>query len=130
MAHAELSRFAGSRALLILSDGFDTGSIHTIDEATTEINRVGTLVYAIPSGRDAPAEELLRLATSSGGAVFAAQDRDYAEVIGKIGLDLRSCYVLTFSPEIYDGARHELKVEVSRSGVVVRARREYVAAEQ
>jgi VWFA-related protein len=127
-AHLELSRFKGRGALLILSDGIDTGSIHHLDQALDEVNRVGALAYTIRypdplSGLGG--DGLLRLATETGGAYFEPPTGDYAAVLDRIQRDLRSQYVLGFRPEPDGNSKHLLRVEVVRPGVLIRARRQY-----
>jgi Ca-activated chloride channel family protein len=129
--HLELSRFTGSRALLILSDGNDTGSIHHLDQALEEVQRAGALVYAIRYPD--PLSELAggglsQLAAETGGVEFAAPAGDYAAVLNRIQRDLRSQYVLGFHPEGGGGSRHLLRVEILRPGVSVRSRRQYFLA--
>lgn len=127
----ELSRFAGSRALLILSDGNDTGSIHHLDQALEEVHRAGALVYAIryPDPLSGLADGgLSQLAVETGGAEFPAPAGDYAAVLERIQRDLRSQYVLGFRPDGGGESRHLLRVEVSRPGLSVRSRRQYFAA--
>jgi hypothetical protein len=52
---------------------------------------------------------------------------DYSAIISRISADLRGRYILGFRPDstTRETARHSLKVEVLRSGTIIRARREY-----
>ena len=131
-AHEKLSRYEGSRALLILSDGNDTGSTHSLDQALAEVQRAGAIVYAIrypdPISHIS-GEDLARLAAETGGVEFTAPSSDYDAIadFGRIERDLRSHYVLGISPSAAPDPIHRLRVEVTRPGLTVRARREYVA---
>jgi VWFA-related protein len=130
-ARMELSRFSGSGALLILSDGNDTGSIHHLDEALEEVHRIGALAYAIryPDPlSDLAGDGLSRLAAETGGAEFAAPAGGYAAIFGRIQRDLRSQYVLGFHPEGGGNSKHLLRVDILRPGVLVRSRRQYFLA--
>jgi VWFA-related protein len=129
-AHIKLSRYTGARALLILSDGNDTGSTHHLDQALDEVHRTGVLAYAIrypdPLTRTSD-DGLARLAAETGGAEFPAPYGDYAPIFDRIERDLRSHYVLAISPSAATDGLHRLRVEVKRPGLTVRARRQYLA---
>ena len=129
-AHLKLSGPGGNKALLILSDGDDTGSTHSFSDALAEVQRTGTVVYAIQYpdvlSTDAPSDELSRLAQETGGLFFDVHGADYSE-ISRIAADIRGRYVLGFRPEEDSSGtrRRSLKVEVMRSGATVRSRQEY-----
>ena len=128
-AHEKLARFDGARAMLILSDGNDTGSVYHLDQALAEVQRDGVTVYAIPYPdplSEVHEDGLAKLTTATGGAEFTAAAGDYATALDRMRLDLRGQYLLGFSPDGAPGTSHELRVEVSRPGLTVRARREYV----
>jgi VWFA-related protein len=130
-AHLKLNGPAGNKALLILSDGNDTGSTHSFDAALEEVQQSGTVVYAVrypdTLNTNAAYDDLARLTDETGGMLFDSPGADYAEIISRIAADLRGRYVLGFRPDSTAGEtrRHSLKVEVRRSGATVRARREY-----
>ena len=69
-AHFKLNGPAGNKALLILSDGHDTGSTHSLSDALEEVQRSETVVYAIQYpdalSTDTSADELRRLAERNG----------------------------------------------------------------
>ena len=127
LAHFKLGSFAGSRALLVLSDGNDTGSTHTLDQALAEVHRAGALVYTVrypdPLSHISGGG-LSRLAMETGGAEFAPPAGDYAQPLERIQLDLRSRYILGISPGT-GAPLHELRVEVARPNLTVRARQHY-----
>jgi VWFA-related protein len=128
-AQVKLPPLTGSKALLILTDGFDTGSSHTWRQAADEAHRAGGAVYALQypggfGGRFAP--DLYRLVEESGGATFQAPHGDYGPIVSRIETDLRRRYVLGFRPERLSGKiRHDVRVEVTRPDVTVRARKVY-----
>lgn len=131
-AHVKLTRFTGVRALLVLSDGNDTGSTHTLDQALTEVHRAGAIVYAIryPDPlTDISGDGLSRLALETGGTEFAPPAGNYGRTLEQIQLDLRSHYVLGISPGSGAEPVHQLRVEVTRPNLTVRARRQYLAPE-
>lgn len=130
-ARLKLSGPPGNKALLILSDGNDTGSTHSFGEALEEIQQTGAVVYVVnypdTLGSAAPNDDLRRLAEETGGIFFDLHGANYPEIVSRIAADLRGRYVLGFRPDstASETQRHTIKVEVLRSGATVRARREY-----
>jgi VWFA-related protein len=126
-AQLKLNRPQGSKALLILSDGNDTGSTHNLDAALEEVERSGAVVYAVRYPDElSPSDTssgLSRLTVETGGMVFDPPAGDYSEILARIEADLRRRYILGFRPEPGPG-RHSLRLEVP-SGFTVRARRDY-----
>jgi hypothetical protein len=119
----------GSKALLILTDGFDTGSTYTWRQAVDEAARADTAVYAIQypsaSGKSF-APELYRVVAEAGGTWFQPPGNEYQPIVSRMETDLRRRYVLGFRPERLSGRiRHDLRVEVARPGFIVRARKTY-----
>jgi hypothetical protein len=136
-AHWKLRSLQGSKALLILSDGDDTGSTHTLNQAVEEAQGSDAIVYGIrysnaetaPSATP-PGDGLSRLASETGGVVFDPPGNGYGEILSRIEADLRSRYILGFHPSAAPtgNPRHQLRVEVTRPGLTVRARQEYFEA--
>lgn len=129
-----LHPLSGNKALLVLSDGFDSGSTRGWNEAADAASRAGASVYAIQyqsgSGRNF-APDLYRLVREAGGALFQAPGGDYQPIVSRLEADLRHRYVLGFRPERLTGkVRHEVRVEVSRPDVTVRARKTYFLERQ
>jgi VWFA-related protein len=132
-AHWKLRSLTGSKALLILSDGNDTGSTHSLNQALEEAQSSDAIVYAIryPDGATAPAADgLSQLTRETGGLLFDPPEAGYGEILARIEADLRSRYVIGFhsSAASAGAAAHQLKVEVTRPGLTVRARRQYLEA--
>ena len=127
-ARVRMSSLTGSKALLILTDGFDSGSSHAWRQAADEAARAATVVYALQypaasGNRYAP--DLYRLVEDAGGAVFEPST-DQAAILSRIETDLRRRYVLGVQPEQLSGKlRHDIRVEVTRPDLVVRARKTY-----
>jgi VWFA-related protein len=129
-ARIQLKPRSGNKALVLLTDGFDSGSTHTWRQAADAAGDANARVYAIQYrsgfGRDF-APDLYRLITDAGGAWFPARETDYKAVAERIESDLRQRYVLGFRPEELSGkARHNIRVQVTRTDLTVRARKTYV----
>ena len=134
-AGRKLRPLTGNKALLMLTDGFDTGSTHAVKEAIEEVEWAGTAVYAIQyqsgfGGRYAP--DLYSLTGETGGAWFSPPGGDYGAILARMEADLRLHYVVGFRPENLSGgkARHDVRVEVTRPGLSVRARKTYFRTPQ
>jgi VWFA-related protein len=126
-ARLKLRSLPGGKAILLLTDGFDTGSPHTFNAAAAEAQRAGAAVYSVHypgalGGRYAP--ELFRLVADTGGATFSPGNLD--QLVSRMETDLRHRYVLGFRPEkLSRKQRHELRVEVTNPALTVRARKAY-----
>jgi hypothetical protein len=128
-ARLKMRSITGNKALLILTDGFDSGSAHTWRQAADEAQRAETTVYAIQyrskfGGHFAP--DLYRLVEEAGGTWFPAPAGEYGPLVARIETDLRGRYVLGVQPERLSGKlRHDIRVEVTRPDLTVRARKTY-----
>jgi VWFA-related protein len=145
-AGLRLFKVKGRKAILLMSDGQDTGSDHSLKDAIDAAQAADAPVYTIGSaaapifrgGRGLPRaaglvidgglDDLRRLAEQTGGAYFAASE-DPAKVFAQIEAELRYLYVLSFGvPEQdRDGRFHRLVVTSNRDGARVRSREGYVA---
>jgi VWFA-related protein len=129
-ARLKLRAVRGNKALLLLTDGFDTGSVHTWSEAAAAAQKADTAVYAIQyrsgSGRSY-APELYRLVAETAGTRFSAPSDDLGPIVARLETDLRRRYVVGFRPEsiTFGKLRHEVRVEVTRPDLLVRARKVY-----
>jgi VWFA-related protein len=129
-ASVKLQPVSGSKALVILSDGNDTGSIHKLGAAVEAAERADAVAYAIQypdlvSGLTS--EGLETLAAATGGIAFRSSEAGLEEILERIEADLRSRYILGFRPGSNDDQQgeHRLRVEAMRAGAVVHARTEY-----
>lgn len=140
-ARLKLKTLEGRKALVIVSDGLDTGSTHSLVEAIEAAQGADTVVYAIkyvsPMVAFSPAIGLItvlsrgmkRLAEETGGEQFAAPKGGPGEIFTRIEQELRSQYVLAFSPSenARDGKYHRVAVSLRRPDLKVRARQGYFA---
>ncbi|MFP5247455.1 MAG: VWA domain-containing protein, partial [Thermoanaerobaculia bacterium] len=111
----------GQRALVVISDGKDTASKFTYDQALEYARRSGVPIYGIGIGIRANENDvrfkLDRLCRETGGAThYIDQARDLQRVYDEIQAELRSQYILGFypSPDIKSGGKwRELTVQVN-----------------
>ena len=125
-AKLKMQAVSGRKALLILSDGIDTGSNHSLPEAVAELHKAETVAYSIQYPRQSrrSALGLQRLAEETGGLRFLPPEGSYEPVFARIEEDLRNQYVLGFRPG-GDGGHHRLEVRTRREDVRMRARSGY-----
>jgi VWFA-related protein len=115
-AKLRLTALEGNKILLALTDGFDSGSLHTWRQATDAVQRADGSLYAIqyPSdfGRNY-APDLYRLISDTGGTLLRPPKGAYGSIAGRIDADFRRRYVLGFRPEKLSGRnRHEVFVDL------------------
>jgi VWFA-related protein len=128
-AQIKLHSLSGNKALLVLTDGFDSGSTHNWKDAVDAVQRAGASVYAIQYqsefGRSF-APDLYRMVGETGGTWFRRPVGDYGPIVSRIETDLRRRYVLGFRPEKLSGkVRHDIRIDVTRPDLTVRARKTY-----
>lgn len=138
-ARLRLRALTGNKALLILTDGFDSGSTHTWHQTADVVTTADASLYAVQYrsgfGRNF-APDLYRLVADAGGTTFSPPDDQspggkYNRIVSRIETDLRHRYVLGFRPERLSGkVRHEIRVEVTRPDLTVRARKTYFLEQQ
>jgi Ca-activated chloride channel family protein len=111
----------GQKALVLISDGRDTASKFTYDQALEYARRAAVPIYAIGLGIRANDVDvrykLSRISTETGGSVtYIDQARDLQRVYDEIQDELRSQYVLGFYPsqDVKPGGKwRELTVQVT-----------------
>jgi VWFA-related protein len=137
----ELKPVAGRKAIVVLSDGMDTGSDITLTDLIEMAQSAETVVYSIKYANpmrfisitatiaQAVSRGLDRLSRETGGLVFPNPGRKTSEVFSQIEAELRNLYVLGFTPpaDARDGKFHKLDVKTAREDLVVRNRVGYWA---
>jgi VWFA-related protein len=123
------------RAMVILSDGDDTQSSMSRDQALEMAQKSDVVIYTIStniSRQETDGDKVLRyLAAETGGlAFFPFKVEDLAQSFENIANELRHQYNLYYRPEPLktDGSYQTLNVKVKgRKDLVVRARKGYYA---
>ena len=131
------------RALLVVTDGVDTGSRRTVEEVSGAASAIAVPVHLLTVGgrldrRDGPggaggsdsarlSATLADLARWTGGSVRATStEEDMLEALGDLLAGLRYQYVLTFRPGFRRGW-HPIEVLTADDRLAVHARHGYVA---
>lgn len=143
-ASGRIAGQAGRKALIVLSDGYDTASSSSLAAAVETAQRSDALVFSIRfldrgifafelpasrGGSPVPREgrkALERIARETGGGYFDLSDADTLEKIyGRIEDQLRSQYSLGFTPGSVRPGYRKVRVSVKRKGLTVQARDGY-----
>jgi VWFA-related protein len=139
-AKLKMKQATGRKALIVLTDGMDTGSFHNLSDAIEASQGADTIVYTIrclspmvmasPGMliRAAVSRGLHRLSEETGGRAYPTQ-QDPSAVFGEIETELRNLYVLGFSPpeDARSGGFRKLQVKMVKPGLIARARKGYSA---
>ena len=135
----ELEKVEGRKVILLFTDGADFGSRQGSGQALERAREKEVMIYGIGleteffNGqsvvRSKPDSILNRFANETGGGFFdLKKDADLNSSFTRIAQELRSQYLLGFSPAALDGKVHKLEVRIKRPGVKSRSRRSYVAS--
>jgi Ca-activated chloride channel family protein len=124
------------KALVVLSDGGDNVSRATLDEVLARARRSNIAIFTIglfdPTDADRNPRVLKALAESTGGLRFLPQSPSgLLQACSQIAGELRTAYMIGFTPESKDGAFHRVRVEVIQdkgSKWSIRTRPGYLAA--
>ncbi len=136
IAAQKMRHEAGRRVMVVLSDGEDTSSLVTREEAIEAAQKSDCLLYGIGvqgSGTAGGFGPLKNMAERTGGAFFSPRARfdDIRETFLSIGRDLRGQYSLAYSPKDKrkNGTFRAIEIRCGTKGVRIRARRGYYAPE-
>lgn len=122
------------RVLIILSDGRDNESQHSLDEALAMAQRAEAIIFAVSTNRTGEEEHgdkvLTALANQTGGrAFFPFEASDLATAFQAISKELRSQYSLAYlsTNQAHDGTFRHIRIKPLEKGLHVRARAGYFA---
>jgi VWFA-related protein len=133
----KLANQSGRHVLILISDGVDTFSRKSIEDALQNAQQNDTAIYSIStnsilknSTRDATngTRALRRLSEETGGRIFQPLTTDELSAnFKKIDEELRSQYALTYHPNnsTQSGAFHKIRIETSDKQLRVQARNGY-----
>ena len=122
------------RAIVVLSDGDDTDSLHGLTDVIAAAQRSEVQIYPLTIHPKKAVERgdriLRRLADSTGGRLYVPESaNELAAVFAQIEQDLRTQYYVSFPPQQPTPGYHSLRVEVrAPAHLEVRAREGYYAA--
>jgi Ca-activated chloride channel homolog len=106
------------KVILLITDGVDNSSHHTVDEAVEAARRSGVAIYTVgllSAAEGQKAEEtLVRIAETTGGRAFFPENVEQARVsMERVARDLREQYLLGyFSSNPRNGAWRSIRLEI------------------
>lgn len=137
----------GRHVMVVLSDGTDTVSTSTLAKALAEAQKSDAIIYGVHSTGVAPSASVQDLAgefvlkamcEDTGGRAFfppiyedqKKETRDLDEIYKRLAAEVRAQFVLTYYSKVdpRPGTFRNIRVEVKRPGLQVRARRGYYTA--
>lgn len=141
-ANEKLKGDVGRKAIVVITDGVDTGSKETRDQSIEASQRADTIIYSIfyqdiaaygPFGGGGGGEaELRRMSGDTGGRVFKV-DRRYTldDVFRDLQDEMRSQYSISYTSTNTkrDGSFRKLDVRVASKDMKVQTRKGYYAPE-
>ncbi len=130
-AMASLSKEAGRRVVLVLTDGADTDvAPGAPSQGTVERRAIAGsfMIYAIGMEGSGLAPGIASVTEKTGGGHFELKTAaELPATFTQVVEELRHQYLLGFVPDAQDGRLHTLKVRGTRPGMEVRARTTYQA---
>jgi Ca-activated chloride channel family protein len=102
LEHMEQSKHM-KRAILLITDGVDNSSKHTLSEAVEATKRSRVAIYTVGllsmSGGQKAEDSLIRIAEVSGGHAYFPNNEDEARMyMDRVARDLREQYTLGYFP--------------------------------
>lgn len=125
------------KVLIVISDGGDNASRHSLAQITTMARQPGSIIYTIglfdESDEDRNPKVLKQLAHETGGEVFLPQSiKEVVPICERIAHDIRNQYTIAYVPmnKKQDGAYRAIQVKAIAQGhgaLLVRTRAGYFA---
>jgi len=146
-ANEKLKREVGRKAIVLITDGVDTGSKITRDKAIESAQKSDAIIYSIyyvdraaygggfgtiGFGGGGGESELRRMSSETGGQVFKV-DRGHSldEIFREIQDEMRSQYAISYQPPNpkRDGSYHKIDIKLANKDYKPQARKGYYAVE-
>ena len=127
-ASTSLNGIDGRRVVLVFTDGEDTASKTGFRTVLDRARDEEVMVYSIGleseffNGvrvqRSRPSRDLRKISDETGGGYFELKKSDQlAPTFTRVAQELRSQYLLGFTPAALDGKPHRLEVRLKRPGL-------------
>jgi VWFA-related protein len=137
-ATEKLARQPGRRVEIVISDGMDTTSRKSLNEALRAAQQNDTTIYCISTNSirkeygsgESGNKVLKKLAEETGGRVFfPSKTKDLDVAFKKLNEELRAQYTLAYGPSetLQDGAFHRIRIETDDRQLRIQARNGYFA---
>jgi Ca-activated chloride channel family protein len=132
------SGLSGKRTLVVLTDGADSRSTYTYEDALEFARRAGVSIYVIgmglPSSQREARGKMIRLANETGGeAYFIDGPNQLGRIYDQVQLELRAQYLLAYQSSHGSAGRdskdkdefREVAVKIGKPGLEVKAMKGY-----
>jgi VWFA-related protein len=140
-ANEKLRREVGRKAIVLITDGVDTGSKISRDKSIEAAQKADSIIYSIyyvdraaygfgNFGGGGGEGELRRMSSETGGQVFKVEkNHTLDEIFQEIQDEMRSQYAITYAPPNpkRDGSYHKIEIRVAGKDYKVQARKGYYA---
>ena len=132
IATNKLTNVPGRKAMLIISDGLDNGSVKHAPDAIEAVQKTDSLVYGICYTTGFSGCSYLKdLAEPTGGRMFeVGKKMPLSKIFEIIQAEMRSQYALGYvsSNTAHDGSFRKLQVRLRPKGLKIETRKGYYAA--
>ena len=135
--HDKLASEAGRKALIILTDAYDTGSRVSLQEAIEVAQRTDTVVHILLVGdpRFGGVNESVakKITDETGGrTIVVRSEKNLEKAFDELSEELRSQYTIAYSSSNgkHDGSYRKIKVGTTRKDLDVLTRRGYYAPKE
>lgn len=143
-ANEKLKNEVGRKAIVLITDGVDTGSRISRDKSVEAAQKADSIIYSIyyvdPSaygfggfgGGGSGASELGRMSSETGGQVFRVDRKNTLDDIFRdLQDEMRSQYAIGYasSNPSKDGAYHKIDIKLSNRDYKIQARKGYYAVD-
>jgi VWFA-related protein len=130
VSRERLKRLPGRKAMVLISDGDDSGSVKTLKEAAQAAQQSDVIVYGIHYDGFAPVglQMLKDLSGPTGGRTFHVDKKtSLDDVFAAIANEMRNQYAIGYPAlsAAENSGFHKIEVRVTRPGLVVRTRNGY-----
>lgn len=121
------SRGSARRVLVLLSDGDDTYSLHSLRDAIVAAQKSDLVIYAVTAHNPKEARRgdanLEQLARATGGRVFYLKKYEHSErVFAEIEDEIREQYTVTFRPAADTCGFHSVRLALTDRALHARSR--------
>ena len=106
------------RVLVLLTDGEDTGSLHSLTDAVMAAQRRDVQIFAVaihPARKYSPGDKVLRPLTETTGGQFyvAAGEKDFPGIFASMQQQMRTQYAVSFRPPNLEAGFHAVTIEAA-----------------
>jgi VWFA-related protein len=131
-ANDPMKQQQGRKAMILLTDGVDTGSDHSLSDAIEAAERADTLIYSIYFSAEGPTGRpvLKRMSSETGGGFFeVSKKQTFEQIYDQIQDELRGQFSIGYVSDtpVRISEFRKLHVTVNQKGLTVQCRDRYWA---